>query len=507
MIDKVIKTILPFLGIASTVAGIVIASITANWSTVAIIFLLVGLTILIFNLLFGVKKYQFWQKPSTKQGANALATTTIVLVIIAVINALGIRYNLRWDVTENQLHTISAQSQAVLAKLEQPLEVLVFDRNIDPNLENLLQNYRRQNERFQFRFVNPEQELGLAQEYGVQSLGEIYLKYANKRQKLDSGNLVVGEPIAETQITNAIEKIQSDRSINIYLLQGHGEASPELVERGISQAVTNLETRGYTVGELNLAREAKIPDDASLIIIAGATKKLLAGEISSLQQYLAGGGNLLLLLSPNTDIGIKPWLQQWGIELDNRLIVDGSGAGNIMGFGPGVIIVNNYGDHPITSSFGKELAIFPESRPLKIKQKTAITTTPLVITDDQTWAESNLKEEEIIFDPNQDLSGPLNIAVAISRPQPKSSRLVIFGSSTFATNGWFEQQLNGDLLLNSVSWLVGQEQETLSTRLQEVTNRRLQLSPMRAKVISWLALRIIPFLALLSSAFYWSRSR
>ena len=494
------KIVLFFHGIALSVAGIVALSI-AGWSIIPIILLISGAILFALGLRSNRGK-QIWQRSSTKQGINAVATTVIVLLVVGLINWLGIRYSTRWDLTENQLYTLSSQSQTLVAELEQPLKVLVFDRNINPQLENLLENYRRYSKQFQFEFIDPEQKIGLAQQYGVQSLGETYLQYGDRRQKLD-----VADALTETQLTNAIEKIRRDRPTNIYFLQGHGEASLELVEGGLAQVVTNLEDRGNTVRELNLASSGKIPDDADLIIIAGATRQLLAAEVSTLEQYLMTGGNLLLLLSPNTDLGITPLLQNWGIELDDRLIVDGSGEGKIMGFGPAVAIVNNYGNHPITASFSNGISLFPESRPLKLLEKAGINSTRLVISDRQTWAESDLSSEEITFDSTQDLSGPLNIAIASVRQQPNPSRLVVFGSSTFATNGWFEQQLNADILLNSIDWLLGEDRDTLAIRPQEPANRRLNLSSMQATIISWLALRIMPAIALIAGGWFWWRRR
>ena len=501
------KLILLFLSIVFCAAGIVIVSLVGNWSLLAMVFLASGLALLAASLWLWLNQHKFWRKRSTKQGIKALISIAIVLVILGLINILAIRYNIRWDITEDQIHTLSTQSKVVVAKLKQPLKVSIFDRTIEPSLENLLQNYRRQNKKFQFRLINPEQEISLAREYGVQSLGEIYLEYGDKRQKMNRDNAAVGEPLTETELTNSIEAIKRDRKVTIYLLQGHGEASPELVERGLAQVVTNLEAKGNQVQELNLASQSKIPNDADLIMIVGATKKLLPKEVSSLQNYLAGGGNLLLLLSPNIDIGITPLLENWGVELDERLIVDGSSAGSVMGFGPGVIIVDRYGDHPITNSFRNNISIFPESRPLKVRAKASIKATPLAITSNRTWAESDLKNEEITFDINYDLSGPLNIAIALEREAEKLSRMVIFGSSTFAVNGWFEQHLNGDILLNSVKWLVGEDRDRLLIRPKTVANRRINISSTQATIISWLALRIMPVLALAIGFFAWHQRR
>ncbi len=492
-------------GIALGVAGIVLASL-ATWSTTSIIFLISGSISLALGIWLWGKKHQFWQLRSTKQGTSAIAKTAVVLIAVGLINWAGTNYERRWDLSENNVYTLSEQSQTIVAQLKQPLEVLVFDRNTNSELEQLLLNYRRYSDLFQFRFINPEQAIGLAQQFGVQSLGEIYLQYGDQRQKLDVSN-AVGEAITETQLTNSMIKIKRDRPTNIYFLQGHGEASLDLVEGGLAQAVKNLEDQGNTVQTLNLASSGKIPDDSNLIVIAGATRQLFAAEVSTLQQYLKAGGSLLLLLSPNLDSGITPILQNWGIELDNRLIVDGKGRGSLMGFGPAVAMVNNYGEHPITASFRNGISLFPEARPLKIIAKAEISSTPLAITDEQTWAESDLSAESITFDSAQDILGPLNVAIASFHTKLKPSRMVVFGSTTFATNGWFEQQLNGDILLNSISWLVGQEQDTLLIRPREATNRRLNLSSRQTSLISWLALRIMPFIALVAGVFMWWSKR
>ena len=501
------KIVLLFFGVALTVAGIVAATVTGGWSTAPVILFCLGLGCLLFRLWLWGDKYHFWQQRSTKEGASAIAKTAIVLLVIGLINWVGISLDRRWDFTENKAYTLSQQSQTIVASLEQPLEVLIFDRNNNSELEQLLQNYRRYSNNFQFRFINPEQEIGLAQQLGVQSLGEIYLSYGEKQQRLEVGNIAAGETITETKLTNAIERIKRDRAINVYFLQGHGEASLDLVEGGLAQAIDNLEARGYTIQELNLASTGEIPDDANLIIIAGATRKLLLAEVSTIQQYLKAGGSLLLLLTPNIDIGITPILQNWGIELDNRLIVDGSGAGSVMGFGPAVAIVNNYGEHPITASFRNGISLFPETRPLKVIEKSEVSTVAIARTDDRTWAESDLQDEQITFNVNRDLSGPLNVAIASERQQPNPSRLVAFGSTTFVTNGWFEQQLNGDLLLNSISWLVGEDKDTLLIRPKEAANRRINLSSLQAGIISWLALRIMPFSALVAGVYLWWKRR
>ncbi|MDJ0733206.1 MAG: Gldg family protein [Nostocaceae cyanobacterium] len=89
----------------------------------------------------------------------------------------------------------------------------------------------------------------------------------------------------------------------------------------------------------------------------------------------------------------------------------------------------------------------------------------------------------------------------------KESRLVVFGNSTFATDGLFEQQLNGDVFLNSVTWLSQQDTQPLSIRPKETKNRRLNLSQAQANVLAWSSLLVLPLLGLLSAAFLWWQRR
>ncbi len=506
MITKLIL----LLGLALTVAGTVVGITTAKWSLLSLGLLIIGIVLILVGIIKNTPK--FWSKRLTEVGTNILISTVAMLIVIGALNFLAIRHPARFDLTETKIFTLSPQSQAIAKTLTKPLKVLVFDRNTNPEIETLLKNYSRYGENFQYDFVDPEIEIGLAKEFGVQSVGEVYLQYGNKKQRVNTPNAALGAALSETQLTSAIEKIQQNRSIVIYLLQGHGESPLEPGEGSWSQAAKGLQDRGYTVKPLNLASSSQIPQDTNLIVVSGAVRNLFPAEVQTLQGYLDRGGSLLLALAPNTDPGLTPLLKNWGIELDDRLIIDTSGAGNVLGLGPAAPLIDRYGNHPITQSFGNGISIFPESRPLKIIKQEGIEATPLVTTNENTWAERDLSQEKVVFDPKTDVAGPLNIAIALSRPlqnndKTKMSRMVVFGSATFLTDGWFQQQLNGDLFLNSVNWLLGESETTLSIRPTEQTNRRLNLTPLQAGIIGWMALRIMPLLGLVMAAIIWWRRR
>lgn len=487
--------LLLLISIVLSVVGIVSVAITNQWSLTSIILLVLGVIFFLFWL--GTKSrnsFNSRQQPSIKTTIKSLVQTIFLLTIIVLANFLAIRHPLRIDLTENQIFTLTPQSQAIAANLKQPLKVWIFNRNITPETQTLFQNYQRYSNNFSYQIVP---KLEIAQQFSV-SLGDVYLQYGTKKQKLDTV-VTPGTNISEAQLASAIAKIQRDRTPYIYFLQGHGEPALNATEGGYSQAITALTKRNYLVKPLNLTITPQIPEQAELIAIAKPMRQLLPSEINTLQQYLQNGGNLLLMLMPNTDIGLNPILQEWGIELDNRLIIDATATRNRP---PTVVLVNRYGNHPITNNFDDGIALFPQSRSIKETEKANITTTPIVITNKNTWAESNLAGESITFNPQEDLAGPLNIAIALTK---ENSRMVIFGSAIFATDDWFTQQLNDDLFLNTVDWLTGTDRDNLSIAPKQLTNRRINLTPLQASIISWSAMRIIPLLGFILAGITWWR--
>ncbi|MBD2181801.1 Gldg family protein [Planktothrix sp. FACHB-1355] len=485
----------------------------------------------------------FWGQRSTQAGTNAFVATAAVVAILVVINFLGVRYSGRMDLSENQQFTLSPQSQQLVRDLTQPVKVWIFDRNPDPKDKQLLENYQRQGSKFSFEYIDPNVNPGLARKFNLKESGEAYLEYGEQRKFIQNVNQ--NEPLSEEKLTNAIEQIKSDRTLAVYFLQGHGERPMESVRDGLSQAMKYLEQKNYKSIALNLAERSSVPDDAVAVVVAGPKRALFEQEVKVLREYLDRGGSLLLALDPNTDLGLNSLLDEWGVKLENRLAVDASDDGRLIGLGPATPIVTNYGNHPITKNFGNGISFYQMARPLDIQPIKGVEATPLLLTSQDSWAESDLENRELTFDPKQDRQGPLILGVALSRkaefisnsqpaqasPSPAASpnksesqtskqnldkkpkkrsdeaRLVVFGNSSFVSDGVFEQQLNGDVFLNSVSWLNRQENRTLSIRPKQPNQRRLKMRLSQAGLLTWISIVILPLIGFGTAGWLWWRRR
>jgi ABC-type uncharacterized transport system involved in gliding motility auxiliary subunit len=531
-----------WLGVFLTLAGLSAGFIGGQWSSPVVLAILgTGALILTVGVIVRAAQPRFWQQRSTQAGANALLSVVAMILILGVVNIVVTQNPARLDLTENQRYSLSPQSQEVVANLKEPVKLWVFDEAQSDANRNLLENYKRLSaDRFSYEFVDPREQPSVAQRFGVQNFGEVYLEVNGQPQQLQTlqGTAQSQGALSESALTNALARVNTGQSDTVYFLQGHGEYP--LTE--ITEATNRLQERGFASSPLNLAQDLTqgkgIPQDASVLVVAGPQRPLFEQETAAVETYLAQGGNALLLLDPRIDAGVDSLLKPWGVTLDDGVVIDGGGGvaqvdqatGGLVGFGPTAPLVNTYGSHPITQEFGNGNSFYPFARAIVLNDVAGVTSTELLSTNDQSWAEKQI-EEQLKFDPNQDLKGPLVLGVALSRPvaspeekpeanaeaatpeetepeeEGKESRLVVIGNSSFATNGLFSQQLNGDVFTNSIIWLSQREGEVLSISPKDPTNRRIQLQAAQARWVIWLSLIILPLTGFGLGGFIWWKRR
>lgn len=544
-------------GLALTTAGLVAGGL-AGWQWLPGLLVTLGIVLLVAGFSFSVDK--FWGQRSTQSGTNATLAILAVGVILILINFLGVRYASRIDLTENQLFTLSPASQQLARQVETPVRVVIFDTTQNAQDVQLLESYRQQNPQFSYEYIDPYANPQQAQSFGVTVPGMVFLELGDEQrfvQTVGAGateGMGTPERLSERRLTNVLDQLVNDRALTVYFLQGHGEHAIEGEEPGYSNAATTLAEKGYQVEALNLAEAQTVPAETDVVIVGGPTQTLFEAEVEALGDYLAGGGSVLLLLDPKVDGGLTPILSDWGVILDDRLVLDTSGSGEFVGLGPAAPIVADYGDHPITQEFGGRRSFFPLVRPVETEEVPEVTAIPLLLTNPQSRAEVISDQGDLSFDPDAPADGPYILGVALTRPvtgaaavdgaiapetapeeeapgaeaeeeleaaseletatpeepgaeEPQESRLVVIGNSSFATDGLFDQQLNGDVFLNAVSWLGQQGDETLSIRPKEVTNRRILITPQQQLGLGIFAVVVLPLTGIALAVLMWVRRR
>ena len=535
-------------GLALATAGLM-AGLIGTWDVLSIVLLVLGLVLLLISLIFSGFGYRrFWQHRSTQAGTNAVLATLSVLLILGVVNFIAVQYGPRFDLTEGGLFTLSPESQSVVTNLQQPVKVVVFDAALSPNDQQLLESYQSFNGELTYEHINPFQEPTVAREFNVSGEGrEVHLATDDRTVFVQT---LGAQGLNEQDLTNKLAQLGRDRSATVYFLQGHQEFVIDGSETGYAQAAAALRAENFTVEPLNLAETATVPDNADALVIAGPKQAFFEPEVAALETYLDQGGSLLVLVDPQTEPALDPLLEDWGISLDERLIIDTSNTGQIVGLGPAAPLVTTYGAHPITADFDNGRSIYPLARPILLESVDGIEATPLLLSNAQSYAESLSETGELNVDTQNSSEGPFNIGIALTKqtdttdaapvednssaPEEQESsaetnepdvtaadsdsvqlsaeaaesgspeeptdtteaRLIVIGNATFATDGLFDQQLNGDVFLNSVTWLSDLDDATLSIRPKEITNRRIVMTVSRQILVIVLALVGFPLVGI-----------
>jgi ABC-type uncharacterized transport system involved in gliding motility auxiliary subunit len=514
------------LGVGLASAGLM-AGFLSGWDAIAMGLIIAGVALMLLWLLFigrlgDPNQPQFWQRRSTQVGTNALISTLAVVVILGLINFVAVRQPLKADLTETQLFSLAPETKQVLKTLKQPTKLYLFTPDRDPADQALLDRLTAQTTNLSVEYVDPQSNPTLAQRFNLK--GDLVNKEVFLERFSQSQNRPITQPVqtinpqerlSESKIVNALIRVSSDRQPKIYFLQGHGEKPIEPGKASFSMAAKGLTDRNFLVEPLSLAQTGAVPADAAVIVVAGPQKALFSPEVQMLADYQAQGGSLLVLIDPRTETGLDPLLAQWGIRLDNRLAIDGSGIGQQLRLGPAAPIVQRYSDHPITRSFTNSISFYPYARPLEILEVPNVRPNPIVVTNDRSWADANPDEKPVKFGEG-DRMGPLPIGVALSRlitvpgattTSNLEGRMVVFGNTGFAMDGYFNQAINGDVLLNSISWLSQDDAQPLSVRPRNVKNRRIIPSKELVVGLFISSVIVVPLVGLLAALGLWWRRR
>ena len=502
-------------------------------------------SILLYGAVHWRQVARAFERRQTRYGALASTSVVLVLTIIVALNYVLARQNTRWDLTAAQQYSLSDQTQRVLESLESPVRILVFAREPEfPRYRDRLDEYAYLSSQVTVDYIDVEKQPILTRQYEVQFNGTIVFDYEGRVERVVSD--------AEQDLTNGLITVIEGTEQTVYFLEGHGEKEHTSTDRdGYSTVSAALALDNFDVESLVLAQQSAMPEDATVLVVAGPQTDLLPGEVEALRVYLDRGGKLLVLIDPPSDSaapepdGLLGLLREWGIEPGTDVVVDASGMGQLLGADASVPIVANYPFHPITDRFNL-LTAYPLARSLS-----AATGSPdgrvaesFLETSAQSWAEADIDElatGQVELDEEAgDRPGPVTIGMAVSAPAPSAepavtnvdaegdgqdteddapgaaddetdatppeTRLVVIGDSDFATNGVVGIQGNRDMFLNTVNWLAQQE-NLISIRAREPEDRRLTLTADQQRRLFWLSMVLVPGLVLGTGVYTWWRRR
>ncbi len=497
-----------------------------QFTWVALAKLIFGLAALAFWLVTnGRRLRQTFQGRSVFYGSFAALFSVLLLFGLVVLNYTFYVHPVEFDLTEEQIFSLSPQTEDVLESLEAPVEVLAFYSPRERpygQVRSFLDRYRAAAERFDYRFIDPTVRLDLVDKHQINLDGpRLLFRYQGREQRLQLG--APGQSGVEEAITGALlELTRADGGVRLCFTTGHGERALEGDDP--SQSMTawarDLAGEGYATERLALLEQPQVPEHCSAVVIAGARHDLTAGELDSLRSYLDGGGRLLVLAGSGDSDSLNAVLAPNGIVL---------GAGTVVhpdGRSPLEVVTDprhSPKTHPVFARFFhggrvrlRQLqAVFPLARPVRRRAPPAsLQVVELVFSGERAWAETDPVADggEIRFDGERDRRGPISLAATaevVAQPGAPASgrRLAVFGSSMVAVDAAYQAYpFNRNLVLNSLAWLLRAEKQiTIRPRLRAAS--LLRLDEAQLKFITFFSSDILPLVILALGLTIWQLRR
>ena len=436
----------------------------------------------------------------------------VVLGILVAINYIGSKQNKRWDLTANKQFSLSDQSRNVVAKLDSPMQVQVFAQEPQfPRYQERMKEYEYASSKISTEYIDPEKKPSVAKQNNIDRMPTIVFNYKGRSERVNADG--------EQDLTNAIIKVVSGQQRKVYFTQGHGERDTTSSERdGYNTIASALGRENYGVEKLTIAQQGSVPDDASVLVVAGPRTDFFAPEVEALKKYLDKQGKVLLELDPPDKLDSPPLTNlialahDWGIQVGNNIVVDVSGMGRLIGTDASVpVVAPPYPSHAIAQRLSL-LTAFPlarEASPVSGGVNGHVAQS-FIETGPRSWAETDLKSlmttGAVSLDESKgDKKGPIPLGSAVSAaatpatppkpgepdaPKPET-RVAVIGDSDFAANGTLGVPGNRDLFMNTIGWL-SQQDNLISIRPKDADDRRITLTATQESNIFWLSLLIIP---------------
>ena len=386
----------------------------------------------------------------------------LLLTACGLIAWLSLQHSVQFDWTSNQRNTLSQNSIDILNTMTDPALIKVYvqdDATARSAIEEILKRYQREKADFKFRLINPDIDIEQAQQDNIKQYGQVIIQYQGRKENLNS--------LSERAISSALLRLSRSGERKIVFISGHGERSiTEDNNLSFTKLAAELNSKGLLAESINLL-EHNIPDNTHLLVIASPSSDFLIGELELINNYTDQGGNLLWLMDPGKLHGLEVLSTRLGLTFHDGMIVDNNInlRKTLRIEHPAIIPVLEYVAHAITRNIDYN-TLFPISRGISYNEDSGWLVSQFLVSLPRSWSEKSGLSSEIVFEPDKgDISGPINIGLALERDlsseqntgNKASQRIVVVGDSDFLANSYIGAGANLALGLNIFNWLAGDD--------------------------------------------------
>lgn len=432
-------------------------------------------------------KKESTKKEGTKKVTPKYKFTKVFSIVMAIligvaivpINMIVSKLDVEFDMTPNKIYTVdlSKTTLDLLDSLDETiniyfaydLEDLVVGDDYDGLiLKNAIEKYgEHPNINLVTGYPDDMPEVYSQFSDTTISIGDIIVQGSNTYKQIPSTSMFLTEYtestdttsyyfVGENYITGAIQYVKDGFDPSICFLRGHGEIS---TSEKFTTLTSMLESYNYQVKDLNLST-SDIPEDCKIIIVASPTSDFTDDETTKISEYLANGGNIIFMLSPNDDSSevysnINSITGDFGIYMDYDIVKE---TDEDMYYADDPYTIGCYLNTVDWNSEAEEFVeegyyvVMPPSRSFYAQTDSEdIDAQPLIYTT------TSAVGEPYGIDDYDDITNESLILAAYAEDSSRNNcKLLVFGNSEFITDEIFEQEYTVtavSTLLSGIAWM------------------------------------------------------
>ena len=447
------------------------------------------------------------QKNAMRGGAYSVVITAVVLAILVAVNVFFSALpasSTEYDISASKLYSVTSNTRSVVSALTEDVTIywIVQAGEEDAVIEKLLDRYESLSDHITVEKRNPDVYPTFAEQYtdGTVYNNSLVVECGDRSRYISNTDIYLTDASlysysystsfdGEGAITSAIDYVTNPDQPVVYALTGHGE------EDLPATFADSLEKDNITVEELSLLNTDEIPEDAACLIVYAPQSDISEAERILLEDYVAGGGKLLVMAGPVEDADLTNFyalLEPYGITAAEGIVVEGDREH--YAFSTPAILMPDLADSGITTPLAEEgyYVILPLAVGLEMGENTTgATVTSLLTTSDAAFSKPDGYDMTSYEKEDGDLDGPF--ALAVDAAYSNGGELIWVSSSAYLDDMYnaYSSGANVNFTMNALSQLIG-ESEAMSIRAKSLNYNYLTISDSVSGLLQVLMIGVIP---------------
>lgn len=485
------------------------------------------LTIVILFLIFTVqsiqkRRYQVTTRTismSVYSSSVVIISTAAAVLFNVLVGELPSRFTV-FDVTSNQLYSLTDDTKIFLSELEEDITIYVLanEKQADTTLAATLQGYRELSDHIKISYVDPAVNPRFYTNYTDSQLNanSIIVESSKRSKVIDYSDIYQSEIDYSTysqtitgydgegQLTSAIAYVITEEMPKVYILEGHGELSFD------STFTSVIEKQNIDYETINLMNYDKVPKDADCVILNAPTSDLSDDDTNKMIAYMEQGGDVLLI-STYTGINMTNFnrlLAFYDVSITEGLIIE---ADTDYYYQDPFFLLPEISYDSVTESIYQNggYVFVPYAQGLTVNENEEVSVASLLSASDSCYVRNGAETSTSYEKQENDLEGPFQIGVKCEKAagEETSTGMIYTSESIFTQEADVMVSGNNRKLFSGT--LLSLTEHTVSTAVpvKSYEISYLTISQSTIVALALLTTIIIPFAILIAGFMIWFRRR